>query len=220
MNALPVHPFTGLRAIGVLPSGKVVWPVMGGSTEDVPPKDDKTPDAPVDDKGGKTFSQAELDKILGERVAREKEKFKDYDALKTAAEELEKIKEANKSETEKAIDAARKEADAAARKDVLSSVGERLVEASFVASFAGRVEEDRATALISSLDKKSFLTSEGEVDVEKVKSLVNTLAPAGKGAPTFKPGDFGQGGNSADTNKGGTQAGADAYAKRHAKKST
>lgn len=31
--ALPVHPFTGLHAIGVLPSGKVVWPVLGGSED-------------------------------------------------------------------------------------------------------------------------------------------------------------------------------------------
>lgn len=27
---LPVHPRTGLRALGVLPSGRIVWPAMGG----------------------------------------------------------------------------------------------------------------------------------------------------------------------------------------------
>ena len=27
---LPVHPFTGLTALGILPSGRVVWPVLGG----------------------------------------------------------------------------------------------------------------------------------------------------------------------------------------------
>lgn len=31
---LPVHHFTGLRAIGILPSGKVVWPAMGGSEDE------------------------------------------------------------------------------------------------------------------------------------------------------------------------------------------
>ncbi|GAA0969791.1 hypothetical protein GCM10009555_017560 [Acrocarpospora macrocephala] len=30
---LPIHPRTGLQAIGVLPSGRVIWPVMGGSGE-------------------------------------------------------------------------------------------------------------------------------------------------------------------------------------------
>lgn len=32
--ALPIHPFTGLTALGVLPSGKAVWPVRGGSSDD------------------------------------------------------------------------------------------------------------------------------------------------------------------------------------------
>ena len=27
---LPIHPFTGLSALAVLPSGRIVWPVMGG----------------------------------------------------------------------------------------------------------------------------------------------------------------------------------------------
>lgn len=31
LRALPVHPLTGVRALGVLPSGTVVWPVRGGS---------------------------------------------------------------------------------------------------------------------------------------------------------------------------------------------
>ncbi|MEO3860881.1 hypothetical protein [Acrocarpospora sp. B8E8] len=30
---LPIHPYTRLQAIGVLPSGRVIWPVMGGSGE-------------------------------------------------------------------------------------------------------------------------------------------------------------------------------------------
>lgn len=225
MNALPVHPFTGLTAIDVLPSGKVVWPVMGGSGEGEPPVAPETPPVtpPVDDKtkGGITFTpeqQAHLDKIVGERVAREKDKYKDYDALKAAAEELEKIKEANKSETEKALDAARKEAAEKATKETLSTVGSKLVEAAFTAGFAGRVDAERAKVLIASLDKKSFLTAEGEVDAEKVKSLVDSLAPA-NGKAAFKPGDLGQGGNAGDAPKGGVAAGANAYAQRHAKKS-
>jgi len=30
---LPVHPYTGLQAIAVLPSGRIVWPIMGGSVD-------------------------------------------------------------------------------------------------------------------------------------------------------------------------------------------
>jgi hypothetical protein len=28
---LPVHPYTGLQALALLPSGRIVWPIMGGS---------------------------------------------------------------------------------------------------------------------------------------------------------------------------------------------
>lgn len=49
----------------------------------------------------KTFTQEELERILAERLKREREKYKDYDELKKAAEELKKLKEAQMSETEK-----------------------------------------------------------------------------------------------------------------------
>ena len=222
MNALPVHPITGLRAIAILPSGKIVWPVQGGSGEgDSPPVPPATPPvtppAPTAN-GGVTFTpeqQAHLDRIVGERVAREKDKYKDHDVYKASHEKLVTIEDANKTEHEKALDAARNEAAEKTRKEVLGSVGEKLVGAAFTAAFAGRIEADRAAVLIASFDKKSFLTAEGEVDNEKVKSLVDSLAPAGKGA--FKPADLGQGGGAGDQPKGGVAAGANAYAQRHAK---
>ncbi len=49
----------------------------------------------------KTFTQAELEAILAERLKREKEKYKDYADLKKAAEEYQKLKEAQMSEAEK-----------------------------------------------------------------------------------------------------------------------
>lgn len=62
--------------------------------------------------GAKEFApittQEELDKIVGNRVMRERDKYKDYEELKNAAEELAKLKDANKSELEKAISRAEK----------------------------------------------------------------------------------------------------------------
>ncbi|MCR4398940.1 MAG: DUF4355 domain-containing protein [Firmicutes bacterium] len=49
----------------------------------------------------KTFTQEELDRIIQERLAREREKYKDYADLKKAAEELKKLKESQMSEAEK-----------------------------------------------------------------------------------------------------------------------
>ncbi|MDA8186651.1 MAG: DUF4355 domain-containing protein [Dehalococcoidales bacterium] len=49
----------------------------------------------------KTFTQAELDAIIAERLKRERERYKDFDAYKKAAEEYQKLREAQMSETEK-----------------------------------------------------------------------------------------------------------------------
>lgn len=68
--------------------------------------DDPTP--PADDKGdeGKTFTQADLDRIVAERLTREKSKYADYDELKAKASKLDEQEAANKSDIEKATAAA------------------------------------------------------------------------------------------------------------------
>lgn len=53
---------------------------------------------------GKTLTQAEVDKIVADRVARERKKFADYDDLKKKSAELDKIRDSQKSELEKAKD--------------------------------------------------------------------------------------------------------------------
>jgi hypothetical protein len=54
----------------------------------------------------KTFTQAELDQIIGERLKREREKYVDYDSLKEKAAKLDEIEEASKSELQKATEKA------------------------------------------------------------------------------------------------------------------
>lgn len=56
----------------------------------------------------KTFTQAELEHIIGERLAREKAKYADYDALRKKAEAWDEAEEKNKSELEKAVERADK----------------------------------------------------------------------------------------------------------------
>lgn len=48
------------------------------------------------------FRQEEVNRIIAERLAREQEKYKDYEELKKAAQRLKEIEDANKSEVEKA----------------------------------------------------------------------------------------------------------------------
>lgn len=57
-------------------------------------------------KEGKTFTQEELDKIVGERLQRERQKYADYDDLKTKAAKFDEQEEANKSELQKATERA------------------------------------------------------------------------------------------------------------------
>ena len=52
----------------------------------------------------KTFTQAELDAIVTERLKRDRQKYADYDALKQKAEKFDQMEEANKSELQRALE--------------------------------------------------------------------------------------------------------------------
>lgn len=73
------------------------------ATENPEPAEAK-PTAPAE----KTFTQADVDRLIGDRLARQKDQltanFADYDDLKAAAERLKTIEDAQKSEQQKASD--------------------------------------------------------------------------------------------------------------------
>lgn len=55
---------------------------------------------------GRTFTQEELNAILGERISKEKSKYADYESLKEKAAKFDELEEKNKSALEKANEAA------------------------------------------------------------------------------------------------------------------
>lgn len=55
----------------------------------------------------KTFSQEEVNAIVGDRLKREREKYADYESLKEKAARLDEMEEASKSELQKATEKAR-----------------------------------------------------------------------------------------------------------------
>ncbi len=71
------------------------------------PEGDNNNPNPGNDQGnppgnpGKTFTQAELDQIISDRLGRERQKYGDYDELKRAANELKTLKAAQMTEAEK-----------------------------------------------------------------------------------------------------------------------
>lgn len=98
MANLPIHPVTGLQALGFTKRGPI-WPVIGAS-EDPPAGDPPAGDPPAGEPPeGKTFTQADLDRIIGERLARE-----NISDLKAAADELAKIKDGEKTELQRLQD--------------------------------------------------------------------------------------------------------------------
>lgn len=73
---------------------------MSETAVETPPAADVTPKN-TEEPTGKTFTQAELEALLAERLRRERQKYADYAELKKAAEELQALKDAQKSEAEK-----------------------------------------------------------------------------------------------------------------------
>lgn len=69
------------------------------------------PETATDDNGGNSgftppATQEELNRIIAERISREKAKFADYNDLKTKASQFDQLTEAQKTETQKALERA------------------------------------------------------------------------------------------------------------------
>lgn len=110
-------------------------------------KGEGAPPAGDPDAGTKTLTQDEVNRIVAERVRKEREKYSDYDVLKEKAEKHDAAEEAKKTE-------AQKEADARAareREDAVKSAAadRRLITADIKSHAAGRVHNlDHVVALL------------------------------------------------------------------------
>ena len=100
----------------------------------------------------KTFTQAEMDAIIGDRLKRERAKYADYDEVKAKAAKYDEAEEAGKSELQKAVEerdalkaqvdmlnAEMAHADAVAR-----AAAEYGVDAALLARMSGDVDENAA----------------------------------------------------------------------------
>lgn len=146
-----------------------------------PPAGDEAPpeEAPPADLGD--AGKQALDRMKAERNAAK-------DEAKQLKAQLEEIQRSQMSDQEKAIE----EAKAAARAEVLGEVGGKVVAAEFKAAAAGRLEDEALASLIDGLNLASFLDDSGDVAVERVKALIDGIAPA----QVERNADFGQGARS------------------------
>lgn len=139
-------------------------------------------------------SQADLDRIIESRLARERQKLAgeyggDAASVKAQLEEFAAYKESQKTETEKAID----EAKTGATHEVTQRFLSKLVgsEVKALASAAGFNDPEDALSVI---DPAALPVKDDEPDTEAIKKLVDGLATAkpyllktGKPTPRTRP---------------------------------
>jgi hypothetical protein len=125
---------------------------------------------------GKTFSQADLDRIVADRVARERAKYGDYADLKKKAA-------AAMTEQERAV----ADAEARGKSAAQAEVGPRLVRAEFRSAAAGKVEKDALDGFLEYADLSKFVKDDGEPDAKAVEAVVKKLAGPAR-APDFDGG--------------------------------
>ena len=80
---------------------------------------------------GKTFTQAELDAIVADRLARERAKYPDYESFKAKAAKYDAAEEAGKSELQKVSDKAARlqnELDGLKKANQLREIRERVAK--------------------------------------------------------------------------------------------
>lgn len=123
----------------------------------------------------KTFSQEDVNKIVEERLARERGKFADYDDLKAKAAQFD---EANATEVERAVAAAVKDAEAALKAqhdaDRAAWVAERVADKIEVAA-TGKFADIEDARLRLAPKAGEFVKEDGSIDVEAIGKAVDEV---------------------------------------------
>ncbi|MDQ3485452.1 MAG: hypothetical protein M3445_08625 [Actinomycetota bacterium] len=140
--------------------------------DETQPSDDATPPAALGDAG----KQA-LDRMKAERNQAAKDAKAATQRAADAETELTKLREANQSEQEKAVEAARKEGYTAGKTDATKEVGSLLVDAEFRAATTGRLTDEQRDALLENVDRTRFIGTDGAVDRGALTGWVDKIAP-------------------------------------------
>lgn len=113
----------------------------------------------------KKFTQADIDRVVQDRLARERQRYSDYDDLKAKVD-------AQKSEAEKAVEAARAEG----AKEVASKYQKRLFEAEVRSHAAALKFRDAGDALSVFGDSEGLVSDDGSVDGAAIQKRLSEIA--------------------------------------------
>lgn len=147
-----------------------------GSGETPPPADSggsgTTPPTPPKGDEGKTFTQAELERIIAGRLS----KFSDYDQIQ---KELADLRAAGQSEAEKVAEKAAQEARTEGRREAAADLAREVFN-----GLAGRRNKDFDTGpALDLIDLGKFVKDDGTVDRAAVQAAVDTVVPEAKNPP-------------------------------------
>jgi len=157
------------------PDGTMLPVITGGDgdeDEDNGDDDSNTDDSKAGEDKPKTFTQADIDKIVKERLKRERAQFADYADVKKKAEEYDKLTAAQKSEVDKAVERA------AQAEEKISKVQEKLrlknLSLAVIAAAKELKIEDYETAqLYIERDGIDFDDDDEPIEIEsKLKALL------------------------------------------------
>lgn len=128
---------------------------------------------------GKTFTQAEVDAIVGDRLKRDRQKYADYDALKEKANKFDQMEEASKSELQKAMEQAaalQTELDSIKAANAIRDIRQKIAEETGVPAslITGTTEDecrDQAKGIIDFKQAKAYpVVRDGGEVTERLKA--------------------------------------------------
>ena len=227
MAAMPIHPLTGMQAIGFTRRGPI-WPVMGGSTDGGANNDGGNDNGGSGNGGaggnggndnGKSFTQDDVTRIVESRLAQErnqvKSKYGNLDELLTAKTTLEDLQNKGKPE----VDQLRSQLAAA---QTAKEAAESRASSSDVELLKFRVASGVEGFPIAAVSRLQG-TTEDEIKADAEKFLADFGGVAGnqqqQGPRPPKPNSQqGHSSDGGDADKS-VSAGADLYARMHPKKS-
>ena len=147
--------------------------------ENVETTENATQGAPAEQE--RTFTQSEMDAIIGERLKRDRAKYADYDELKAKAAKYDEAEEASKSELQKAVEerdrlkaeVEKYKADKERADLVAKAAAEHRVDAALLARMSGDVEENARCLAeqMASAPKYGEVHDGGEVSKPKPQPL-------------------------------------------------
>lgn len=133
----------------------------------------------------RTFTQSEMEAIIGERLKRERAKYADYDELKGKAAKFDEAEEASKSELQKAVEERDRfkaeldklTAERERAEKVAKVAAEKGVDAALLARMSGDVDEN-AEFLKKQMDAKpkyETVPDGGEAGMPSAKTEIPTM---------------------------------------------